>query len=295
MESFGVTVVVMGRRWKWLLFIGLLLLSAIGFSRLSLPKGGSTVLSHRNGCHNPTEFKDTTTARDQVLSVCEESIFLGDLLVVDKHQAPEIFEHSMGRPEIEAASYEIDEVEYVAIFPVVNAMTWYARGGYVFKREQDTLVKVFGKDISQLNGRWTGVRFLENGSLTEYETLVINQDVVMLGAMGFQVRWSDYYEWQPEQQAYALANNKQSYRLSELMEEYERWDTEGCLLTSGIEASLSSLYQTRRGQERFCDDNAEVPYITNDQATKFLKAKKALELNLEGENISFDDIEEMLL
>ena len=86
-----------------------------------------------------------------------------------------------------------------------------------------------------------------------------------------------------------------SLRMSEIRNAYEELDLNAC----GNESpemkgnKISDLYQNRKDRDHFCDDNSPVPYISNKQAEIFLKAKKALEENSQGSNLSFGDIEKL--
>lgn len=247
-------------------------------------------------CKNPTKFEDYTD-RDKRLHICEDSINYGDLMVTDKKSTPGIFEYKFNdqdpwKPTHEVIVYSIDKDEFIAIFPVINPQSWYRRSGYIFQKTEDSYKLIFERDFESLSGRWTGVRFDENGSVFDSNVLVVNQDLGALGPEGQRIRWTDYYQWDSNKNSYILANDKMGFRMKELIKSYDELDLVACGNESQdlVGKRISELYQARSKNDHFCNDTSPVPYISNKQATLFLKAKKALESNSNGDNKSFKDI-----
>lgn len=255
-------------------------------------------INNRNeSCKNPTKFEDYTD-KDKRLLICEDSVNYGDDQVTTKHKTPGIFEYKFNdqdpwEPTHEVVTYKIDSTEYIAVFPVINPQSWYRRSGYIFQKTDNEYKLIFSRDFESLSGRWTGVRFDENSSVFDPSTIVVNQDFGALGLDGQRIRWTDYYVWNNQKETYELANNKMAYRMKEIVKAYEELDLTAC----GNESpemegnSISDLYQTRKDNDHFCDDDSPVPYISNKQAEMFLKAKTALTEISKGENISFQEVE----
>jgi len=277
-----------------ILLIIILIISAFFISSKSYSS-----LINDDTCKNPTQIEDYTD-RDIRLTICKDLIKYGDTTVVRKEDDPELFEYRLNDKEIwnvthEVVVYKINNNEYIAIFPVVNPQSWYKRSGYIFQKSDDSFKLIFKRDFDSLSGRWTGVRFDENGSVFDPNVLIVNQDFGALGPDGQRIRWTDYYIWNEIKKNYELANNKMSFRFTEIRNAYDEIDLNACGNESPeLKGSkISDLYTIRQNNEHFCDDESPVPYISNEQAEMFLKAKKALvEIN-QGKNHSFNNIERM--
>lgn len=260
-----------------------------------------TPTTSQENCKNPTKLEDYTD-RDKRLLICEDSVTYGDVMVTNKNNTPGIFEYKFNdqdpwEPTHEVIVYSIDKDEFIAIFPVINPQSWYRRSGYIFQKTEDSYKLIFDRDFESLSGRWTGVRFDENGSVFDSNVLVVNQDLGALGPEGQRIRWTDYYQWDSNKNSYILANDKMGFRMKELIKSYDELDLVACGNESQdlVGKRISELYQTRSQNDHFCIDNSPVPYISNKQATLFLKAKKALDANSKGDNKSYNDIESINL
>jgi len=252
-------------------------------------------------CKNPTKYEDYLT-KDKRLLICKDTIKYGNTIVAKKEELPDLFVYKFNDNEdwaatYEAVAYKIQNDEYIAIFPVINPQSWYKRSGYVFQKEDNSYKLIFERNFDSLEGRWTGVRFDENGSVFDPSVIVVNQDLGALGYDGQRIRWTDFYEWNANKKTYDLANNKMGYRMKDIIEASDEIDGTAC----GIESAsmkgkkISDLYAIKKENDHFCDDNSPVPYITNGQATLFLKTRKALIENTQGKNYSFNDIDSIEL
>lgn len=271
--------------------IAILIISAIFIYFKSSP-----TLVKDNSCKNPTKIEDYTDG-DVRLTICKDSVNYGNAIVTSKEENPNLFGYRFNDKEIwnvthEVVVYKIKNKEYIAIFPVVNPQSWYKRSGYIFQKSDDSFKLIFKRDFDSLSGRWTGVRFDENGSVFDPNVIVINQDFGALGPDGQRIRWTDYYVWNKEKENYEIANNKMAYRMNEIVKAYEELDDTACGNESPQmkDISISDLYQTRKENVHICDDSSPVPYISNSQAEIFLRAKSALAEIGKGKNLSFQDI-----
>lgn len=252
-------------------------------------------------CKNPTKIEDYTD-RDKAYRICESTVMYGDIIVANKEDYPDLFGYLFNNKEVwdvkqEVVVYKIEENEFIAIFPVVNPYTWYMRSGYIFQKMDGEYKLVFSKPFKDLQGRWTGVRFDENGSIFDSNAIAVNQDFGEMGYAGQRISWRDYYTWDSSKNTYVLANNKMTFRLNEMRKYYEDTDLEACGNESSVMEGkrISELYSTRRAYEHFCDDSSPHPYISKNQVEMFLKAKKALDEIAEGKNYSFSEIKKISL
>lgn len=252
-------------------------------------------------CKNPTKLEDYTDGKENLV-ICKDSIKFGNKIVTTRTKTPDLFGYRFNDKEIwdvtqEVVIYKLDKKEFLAIFSVVNPQTWYMRSGYIFQREGDDFKLIFSKSYKDLNGRWTGVRFDENGSLFESGAIAVNQDFGEMGFLGQRISWRDYYTWDSSKNTYVLANNEMSFRLDEMRKYYEETDLEACGNESAAMKGkkISDLYATRKNFDHFCDDSSPVPFITNKQAEMFLKAKKALDEIGQGKNYSFAEVKNINL
>lgn len=252
-------------------------------------------------CKNPTKIEDYTDGKER-LTVCKDSVKYGNTIITTKDKTPGIFEYKFDEddtwePTHEVIVYKIDNKDYVAIFPVINPQSWYMRSGYIFQKNENEYKLIFSKTFKDLNGRWMGVRFDENGSVFEPNSIAVNQDFGEMGPLGQRISWRDYYTWNSSKNTYVLANNEMSFRLDEIRKYYDETDLEAC----GNESPslkgkrISELYAIRKTFDHFCDDSSPVPFINNKQAEMFLKAKKALYEIGQGKNYSFSEIENIEL
>ncbi len=249
-----------------------------------------------DNCKNPTKLEDYTDGKERLV-ICKDSVKYGSTVVTTKDKTPGVFEYVFDEddtwePTHEVVVYKIDNKDYVAIFPVINPQSWYMRSGYIFQKQGEEFKLIFNKTFKDLSGRWTGVRFDENGSLFESSAIAVNQDFGEMGFLGQRISWRDYYTWDPSKNTYVLANNEMSFRLDEMRKYYDETDLEAC----GNESPslkgerISELFEIRKNFDHFCDDSSPHPYISNKQAEMFLKAKKALDEIGQGKNYSFNEI-----
>jgi hypothetical protein len=247
-------------------------------------------------CKNPTKLEDYTDRKERLV-ICKDTIRYGNQIVTTRKDAPDLFGYRFNDKETwdvtqEVVAYKLDNKEFIAIFSVENPQTWYLRSGYIFQKDGNDFKLIFNKSFKDLNGRWAGVRFDENGSVFDSNAIAVNQDFGYMGPLGQRIYWRDYYIWDSAKNTYILANDKMSFRLDEIRKTYDELDQEACGNESPSMKGrrISALYESRKNHEHFCDDSSPVPFISNNQAEMFLKAKKALDEIGQGKNYSFNEI-----
>lgn len=252
-------------------------------------------------CKNPPKMEDYTSGKERLV-ICKDTIQYGNQTVTTRKDTPDLFGYRFNDKETwdvtqEVVAYKLDNKEFIAIFSVVNPQTWYKRSGYIFQKDGNKFKLIFHKSFEDLNGRWTGVRFDENGSLFDSNAIAVNQDFGYMGPLGQRIYWRDYYVWDSSKNTFILANDKMSFRLDEIRKTYNELDQEACgnESPSMVGRKISDLYSTKKNSEHFCNDSSPVPYISNAQAEMFLKAKKALVEIGQGKNYSFSEIKNIAL
>lgn len=248
-------------------------------------------------CENPFKLEDYSD-RKKLFTICKDKIYYDNELIADKSKNPEIFDSKAAIPKLEVAIYLVNKQELIAIFPVADMVTWYARGSNIFIKVNGKYKEVFKRSIDELTGRWRGVRIAGADSIySDPKTIIVNQDLGQLAFEGERIPWSDYYDFDEKNFRYVLANNKHRMEFEQLKKNYEELDLKSCQGESPANAGLkvSDLYPTRKSFEHFCFNESLTPYVSKDQAIVFLKGKKAIEFILGGKNLSMDDIKNVKL
>jgi len=250
-------------------------------------------------CENPFKLEDYSD-RKKLFTICEDKIYYGNELITDKNKNPEIFSaKAVIRPKLEVAIYLVNKQELIAIFPVANMFTWYASGVNIFVKENGKYKEIFKRDLDKLSGRWRGVRIVGSDSVASFDpkTIIVDQDLGDMGGNGIRVFWSDYYDFDEKNFKYVLSNYKHRMDFEQFKKNYEKLDLESCSkeLPANAGLKVSDLYPTRKSFEHFCFNESLSPYISKDQATIFLQGKKAIDLILDGKNLSMDDIKNVKL
>ncbi len=253
-------------------------------------------------CSSPTKLEDYSNRQDHLL-ICKDLISYGKRVVATREQYPALFEYKVfqdekpSTPQFEAVIYFLDEKEFIAIFPIINPVVSYTRAGYVFEKENNGYKLIFERPFSSLSGRWTGVRFSGGGSIFEGNSIEVYQDLGVLAGLGNVIPWSDYYDWDSAQNTYVLANNKHIFDIKDMQKRYEDMNGSNCEKQSSTKLSnkILDLYPTRKNIDHYCPDNSQVPFVTKEQATSFMKGLKALEMIKNGANISKEDVEKIKL
>lgn len=247
-------------------------------------------------CKNPVKLEDNSD-RKKLFTVCSDKIFYDNILVTDKSKNPEIFDTKLATPKLEVVIYSIDSRDLILIFPIASMATWYAKGVNVFVNENGKHKEIFKRGIDELSGRWRGVEIMGQDSIysSGLASIVVNQDLGSLQFEGDRISWSDYYDFDKQNLKFVLANNKHKYEFEKKKKIYEEQDSKFCSGESPvlIGKKISDLYPTRKSFEHFCFDESSVPYVSKGQATIFLKAKKAIDRILGGENLSINDIKDI--
>lgn len=254
-------------------------------------------LDNNKFCENPFKLEDYSD-RKKLFTICKDKIYYGNELITDKNKNPEIFEAKVAIPKLEVVIYSVNNQEFIAIFPVADMVTWYARGANIFIKDNGKYKEVFRRGIDELSGRWRGVRIAGADSIyTDPKTIIVNQDLGQLAFEGERIFWSDYYDFDDKSNKYILANNKHLIEFGQMKKNYEELDLKSCAGESPtlLGQKISDLYPSRKSFVHFCFNESIDPYISKDQATIFLKGKKAIDLILAGKNLSMDDIKNVKL
>ncbi|EKD94580.1 MAG: hypothetical protein ACD_26C00031G0003 [uncultured bacterium] len=249
-------------------------------------------------CENPVKLEDYSN-RKKLFTICKDKIYYGNELITDRNKSPEIFDSKVAIPKLEVTIYSINKQEFIAIFPVADMFTWYARGANIFVKENGRYKEIFKRGIDELSGRWRGVRIVGTDSIYSFDpkTIIVNQDLGQLAFEGNRILWSDYYDLNEKNFKYVLANDKHRIEFEQMKKNYEELDLKSCAGESPTLSSqkISDLYPSRKSFIHFCFNESIAPYISKDQATIFLKGKKAVDLILAGKNLSMDDIKNVKL
>lgn len=256
---------------------------------------------HRNNhrfCENPFKLEDYSD-RKKLFTICKDKIYYDNELITDKNKNPEIFYTKTAIPKLEVTIYSVNKQEIIAIFPVADMFVWYARGVNIFVKENGKYKEIFKRGIDELTGRWRGVRIVGADSISSFDPkiIVVNQDLGQLAFEGIRIPWSDYYDFYEKNFKYVLANDKHRMEFEQMKKNYEELDLKSCAggMPELAGKKISDLYQSRKSFENFCFKEVDYPYISKDEATIFLKGKKAIELILGGKNLSIDDVKNVKL
>lgn len=252
-----------------------------------------------NNCVNPFEVRDYRMSKKEIVKICNNKLYFGSKKIVDKKDYQDLFEYKVSDKfeptEQHVIIFEQSNKTYVSVISIVNGVSWYRSAIGVYRKNSNNFELVFKKDFSENKGRYSEINFFsmdEKGA--GIKGLTISRDVGHLGCYGCLMEWTDYYDWDQNKQTFVLSNNKHAFEFSKLLEKYQNEDESACNDVNYAKASITELYKYRKGIEKFCDDNAIVPYISSDQATIFLKAKKAIGEIINGKNISIEDLESII-
>lgn len=256
----------------------------------------------KSSCTNPFEVQDYTESKKEVVKICGDKFFRGNIEVVNKSKFPDLFEYKLNKDKdpvntehrIRIFSKEKGS-EYVSIISVIDWTTWLNSSIGIYRKEGNTYKQVFKRTFSDNNGRWIYIHFLSSEPMFYNNILSISDDLGYLGCYSCRINWTDYYDWSDSEKTFVLANNKHSFEFKKLLEEYETNDVTICKNEANLDESITNLYQYRNGNEKFCGDSAEVPFTSSGQATIFLKAKKAIGEIINGKNFSIKDVENIKL
>jgi hypothetical protein len=280
------------------LFIGMFLIT-IGISNFFNYEN-----AEKPKCTNPYEVKDSS-AGDEEIRICNDKLYRGSSIVVEKDEFPDLFEYSLNKekePEKVRQFVRVfvkDKNEYISIKSLIDYGSWNNSSIGIYRKEDDKYDLIFKRSFGDNSGRWVNIEFGEDSSARDplfYLThqgkgLSISGDIGELGCLGAcRMLWWDYYDWDPNKKTFVLSNNKHPDNFKKLLEKYEELDKTTCFNEAEISESISSLYPIRKDKEKICSDNAEHPYTTPGQAEMLLKGKKAIELIIQGENIPMSEV-----
>lgn len=258
-------------------------------------------------CINPLELKDFTTGTEKI-EVCGDKIYRGKTVVISKGEFPDLFEHKLNadskstRLKQYIRVFEKDKKEYVSIKSIIDYVSWNNSAIGIYRKTDDGYVEIFKRDFSDNQGRWVDIEFGEDYSYRDSyfylnahgEGLTVSGDIGYLGCYGAcRLLWWDYYEWDSDKKTFALANNKHQEEFKKLLENYEDFDETKCQDEAGVDKSIPELYKTRKGKNKICNDDVVEPATTVEQAEILLKGMKAIEMILEGRNISISEVEKV--
>lgn len=259
-------------------------------------------LSSKNNCVNPFEVQDYTESKKESVRICGDKLFRGSIEVVSRSQFPDLFEYKLNKDKepvktehrIRIFSREKNS-EYVSIISVIDWATWFNSSIGIYRKEGSTYKQVFKRTFSDNGGRWVYIYFLSSQPESYNDILTISGDLGYLGCYSCRINWTDYYDWSDSQKTFVMANNKHTEEFKKLLEEYETNDITICKNEANLDESITNLYPTRKGKKKFCSDSAVVPYTSFDQATIFLKTKKAIGEIIDGKNISINEVKNIKL
>lgn len=252
-----------------------------------------------NRCSNPFELRDYTKKKNEFVKICKDVIIRGKSRVLQKKEYQDLFQIKVAKKYEPTKQYirvfELEGKEYVSIISVADYSFWVKSAIGIYRKENNSYKPIFAKGFEENHGRYSNIVFSTSDYDDYHQGLVISGDVGHLGCYGCRINWHDFYNWDSTKKTYVVSNNKRADEFRNLLKEYEEQDVRSCNNTSASGKSISELYPKRKDKEKFCDDSAVVPYVSSDQVAIFLKAKKAIEKILEGENISIKDIKNISL
>lgn len=290
-------------RLRWIL-IGLLLIIIASGLYFGYTK-------NKKECVNPFELKDFTSGKERVL-VCGDTIYRGNLAVVNKKEFPDLFQFLLNdkkdtKPD-KVSQYvrvfEDNKKTYVSIKSVIDYESWNNNALGVFRKEKNSYKLVFKKSFKDNPGRWVDIVFGEDYisrnnvfSLNMHGIgMSISGDIGYLGCYGAcRMLWADYYEWSSDKGTFVLANNKSPDQFKALLKGYQEYDNTKCQSESDVNEPISALYLTRKDKEKICSDDAIAPYTTSGQAAMLLKGIKAINFIIGGKNIGIGQVKDIKL
>lgn len=269
----------------------------------------NTSYKHKVICLNPYELKDSSSGEDPV-RICDNVLYRGTTKIVGKSEFPDLFQFLLNKDskpdEVKqyVRVFEKDKQEYVSMKSVIDYASWNNSAIGIYRKEENKYILVFKKAFNDNQGRWVNIEFGEDQStrdsvfyiLSQGEGISISGDIGYLGCLGrCRLLWWDYYDWDSKKKTFVLANNKYPENFKSLLENYKEWDKTTCFDEANISESISSLYPIRKDKEKFCSDNAQVPYTSSGQAEMLLKGIKAIEKIINGENIPMSEVSKIKL
>ncbi len=248
----------------------------------------------KSSCTNPFEVRDYTLSKKETIKVCNGKIYYGSTKITDKKDYKDLFEYKIGDnyepTEQRIRIFKQKNETNISIISYVNGVSWNKSAMGIYRRVNNSFKLIFKKDFSENLGRYSDVNFSTDETGYDINGLSISGDVGHLGCYGCLIEWTDYYDWDLNKQTFVLSNNKHTIEFNKLLEKYQNEDATACNDSDYSKASITELYNYRKGMEKFCGDNAIIPYISSDHATMFLKAKEAIKRIIKGENIYIDQI-----
>lgn len=113
---------------------------------------------------------------------------------------------------------------------------------------------------------------------------------------GCSLIWSNFYTWDDKQKIFLLDNTSHKEFFQQMHITYESIDKRGCTIASAnvipsqLGLSFTKIYAKYPTENWYCN---KTQGILPNNLTLFLKAKKAVEKILEGQNISSNDIQNL--
>lgn len=227
----------------------------------------------------PPRHWDITSSRYDTILDTKESFY--DLFFV-KHgnsseqripQTVNIYETKLGAVILVAAHY---------IYGSANH-----KGSAVYIATQSAARRIYQLDSSiPYNAAWIGIY--------KADPLVIEQSGTLapLGSNSSRPGWTDLYGWNDKLQKIILVNNQYPEVFKKLLESYKHFDENACWRTGLL---LTEAYKQRKNEVKICGEDEEPPYVTSEYTKEFLQARETARRIIQGENLSFKDIETIQL
>ncbi len=259
-------------------------------------------------CVNPFELKDSSSARKEIVRICNNTLYRGSIKVVSKNEYPDLFEFILNKDSEpdkvvqKVRVFEEDKQEYVSIISIIDYASWNNSSIGIYRKEKDKYTLVFKKSFKDNPGRWVDIEFGEDSVSRENmfalsiigEGITISGDIGYLGCSGgCRMLWWDFYDWDSNIGTFVLANNKHPENFKRLLEDYEQMDQTTCQTEANVSESITNLYPIRKDKEKICSDDVREPATSLEQAKMLLKGKRAIELIIKGENISNSQVDKI--
>lgn len=262
-------------------------------------------LNSKNDCINPYEVKDSTSGKEAI-RLCGSAFYRGSIKIVDSKEFPDLFKFYLNKdskPDKVKQSVRVftkDKTEYVSIVSLIDYNSWNNSAIAIYKKNEDGYVPIFKKTFTDNQGRWVNIQFGEDYTTRDPyfylsqpgEGFTISGDLGYLGCLGAcRMLWWDFYDWDSDKKMFVLSNNKHADNFKKLLESYQDLDKNTCLNETNLNKSIAELYPFRKDKQKFCGDEAIVPYTTPEQAEMLLKGIKAIKKIIGGENISITEVD----